>query len=239
MNTTVLTVAATVCRLVGALGEDYRAAFGRWLVGYINRTGLAQIPSSDIFDPAESEKTVQQVRAALDEPYAGGGRGGWKSALALIYEKRKQAVPLLALPEQLAITLLMGIPGRYTPVTVFTAQQRISDIKQQYHETGQPDFLYRIAHAEAVRQLTEADAKPGYLGAGCLKALFDARRNPDKQLGERMREKAVLMYMQQIPEYRKFLGRDQNDNYVLPAGDSYETFAANMLRNAYGEFPGV
>jgi hypothetical protein len=228
-----------LCQLIGWFGDSARAAFGRWLVAYINRTGIAQIPSSDIFDPAETQKTVQQVTAALDEPYAGGGRGGWKAALALIYDKRKQATPLLALPEQLAVTLLMGMPGKYTPETVITAQRRIADIKQQYTEAGRPDFLYRMAQAEAVRQLVAADSKPGYLGAGCLNKLFETRRDPDRELGERIREKAVLMYMQQVPEYRKFLGQDADGDATLPAGDTYETFAKNMLRNAYGEFPGV
>lgn len=234
-----MAVVTLVCSFVAALNDKTRAAFGRWLVKFINQSGYASIPSSDVFDPAGTQETVQKVHAALDTLDSDGRRGGWRAAQAIIDAQRKQAEPLLALPETVAVTILMGMPGKFTPVTSFAAQQRISDIKEQYAAAGQPDFLYRTALAEAVRQLQEADAKTGYLGSGCLKKLFELRCNTAHELGEKAREKAVLLFMQQTPEYRKFLGRDENDYFVLPAGTTYETFAASMLKNAYGSFPRV
>lgn len=235
----VLAILAFICSVVASFGDETRAAFGRWLVNIINSAGYAKIPSSDIFDPAAANQTAHEIRTALDAINADGKRGGWSPALELLTEKRKQAEPLLALPETVSVTILMGMPGKWTPITSFAAQQRISDIKEQYHTAGQPDFLYRTALIEAVRQLKDADTKSGYLGSGCLQKVFELRSNPDNELGEKVREKAVLMYMQQVPEYRKFLGRDKNDYFTLPEGNTYEKFAASMLKNAYGKFPGL
>lgn len=232
-----MSLLALVCGFVSLLGDNFRAAFGKRLVAHINYGGYAKIPSSDIFDPAHDKETELQIQSALDALGPSGARGGWEAALEILDAKRRQAEPFLALPDSVSVTILMGMSGNFTPVTSFTAMQRVSAIKEQYYATGRPDFLYQTVHAEVVRRLKESDSQSGYLGAGCLQKLFEARREPGRELGEAAREKAVLMYLEQVPEYRKFLGRDKNDYYTLPTGNSFESFAASMLKNAYGEFP--
>lgn len=226
-----------VCKLIGLMGDRCRAALGACLVRTINKHKIAYIPSSAIFDPKNASNDILEIRAALDKPTEGGGRGGWKAANELISQKRKQAEPLLSLPIELATTILMGMDGPFAPVTKIDAENKINEIAIIYHKTSKPSYVYEMAHVEAVKLLKEADSQAGYLGTGCLKKLFEARSNPNLDLGENIREEAVLLFLQHHDEYGKFLGRDEKGRLRLPEGTSYEAFATSMLRNAYGEIP--
>ena len=226
-----------LCRLSASLGDRWRATFGAWIIRTVNYIKIANIPSSDIFNPDQQRKTVDEVRAALDKPTANRERGGWQAAADLISVKREQAVPLLTLPREIAITILMGMEGQYSPKTSTAADDKIEEILEIYQQSGRPRYLYELAHAEAVKLLKEADKQSGYLGAGCLGKLFATRINTDKELGERIREQAVLLYLQHNDELKKFLKRDEKGNYSLPTGNTFEDFATSMLCNAYGDIP--
>lgn len=226
-----------VCALVALFGDPVRIKFARTLVDLINATGKAKIPTSEIFDPANAQAAASKVQAALDAIGEDGRRGGWAAAHVVIEEARKGAAPLLALPDVVAVTLLLGMRGEFTPLSSFAAQQRLSDIKQQYYDTAKPNFIFQQALKEAVSRLKTADNDAGYLGRGCLKKIFELRLDNPDGLTTRAREKAVLLYLQQTPEYRKFLGRDKDENFVLPKGTDYESFAQSMLVNAYGPVP--
>lgn len=225
-----------ICKIANRCGDRATEKCGRWIVRIVNYLNIAQIPSSHIFDPALNSATVLEVRSAMDQPTV-NGRGGWQAAARVISEKRRQAEPLLSLPRELAITILMGMEGFFTPKTIYEASAKIDEISTLYHQTGRPSYLFEIAHAEAVKLLKAADAQTGYLGAGCLSKLFATRSNTDLQLGERIREQAVLLYLQHSEEYSKFLGHDAKGNKILPSGNNFEQFAMSMLRNAYGEIP--
>ena len=226
-----------VCALIGMFGDPTRIKFAQTLVDMINASGKAKIPTSEIFDPENAQAPTNKVQVALDSLGDDGRRGGWEAAQQVIEEARKEAEPFLALPDPVAITILLGMRGEFATLSSFAAQQRLSDIKQQYYETGKPNFIFQKALKEAVSRLVAADNDAGYLGRGCLKKIFELRCNNPDGLTTRAREKAVLLYFQQTPEYRKFLGRDEDENFVLPQGTDYESFAKNMLVNAYGPVP--
>ena len=232
-----LAVLGIVCGVVALFGDNVRISFARMLVPFLNANANANIPDSSVFDPAKEQETAALIQSAMDSKDSSGRRGGWEAANRIIAEQRKQGEIFLTLPEPLAITILLGMPGKFAPLTSFEAQQRLSAIKRQYHEAGAPDFIFQRALAEAVKKLKESDDQPGYLGRGCLAKIFEMRQHDSAGLAIRAREQAVLLYLQQQPEYRKFLGRDADDNYLLPDGESYESFATNMLINAYGPIP--
>lgn len=221
--------------MVGQCGDKTRRVFGSWLIKIINWTKLAHIPSSNVFNPQITLETVGEIKAALDMRSPTGELGGWKAATEVINRKRKEALPLLSLPEDIVITLLMGMEGEYAPSTYIAAKTKIKEIADIYYQTAKPDYLYNQVHSEVVRLLKSADEKAGQFGRGCLKKLFATRANARLELGEKVREQAVLMYMSNIEELKKFLGRDDQGNFELPTGNTYESFAASMLQNAYGD----
>jgi len=235
MKSILLCLTGLICRLVGLFGDRARAAFGSWLVKFINGRKIATIPSSAIFDPATQLKTLQDIKTAFDALTPDGKRGGWDAVQELILNQRKQAEPLLSLPRELIVTIMMGMAGDFTPRSSAAATAKIEEITKQYHMSGEPDFLYKQVIAETVKLLIAADTQKG-VGTGCLKKLFEARMNPDREFGEKVREQAVLMAMQYNPELQKFLGKTEQGHYTLPVGNTYESFAASMLFNAYGDF---
>lgn len=226
-----------VCCIAAMFGDTLRIKFARMLVDYLNTTAQAQIPNSEVFNPENEKVTAGLVQMAMDAVDLAGRRGGWKAGQKVVAAARTRAKPFLVLPDPIAITILLGMRGDYTPLTSFAAYKLLNDIKQQYHDTGKPNFLFQTAHKEAVEKLKAADNQPGYLGSGCLKKIFELRKENPNGLTTRAREKAVLLYFQQSPEYRKFLGRDKDENFVLPIGTDYESFARSMLVNAYGPVP--
>jgi hypothetical protein len=207
-----------------------QALLGRVLVWLLVRLKLAAIPASDTLFADNTATIVAAVRTALDA-------GGWRAAQAVIDAARKPGEALFALPEWVATTLLLGLPGSLTPPTPEIARRRLADLKRQYAEAGEPSFLFTHVHAELVRQLQAADTAGNRFSAGILQKMFEVRKDPTPPLGWRARELAVLTAFKQYPEYLKFLGVDKNGSVTLPRGTSYEAFASAMLANAYGPYP--
>jgi hypothetical protein len=67
--------------------------------------------------------------------------------------------------------------------------------------------------------------------------MFEVRKDSTPPLGWRAREAAVLLFFSNHSEYKKFLSKDENNDWVLPRGTSYDEFASSMLANAYGPYP--
>lgn len=231
-----LRVLAGLLSLITTLLPDgYRAAFGRFLVGIIQRWKFAELPTSDELTADKTEEVARNIQVAMDAIGEDGQRGGWKAGHAVLEAARKPGEALDMLPEGLMITVLMGLPGIKTPQTSFLAMQLLHKLKQQYYETGQPNYLFAQVVEFAEKKLIEADNAGNWLSDGILKSMFAARVDPS--LGHRAREAAVLMFFQQNDEYKKFLRQDADGSFSLPAGKTYEEFAAAMLANAYGPYP--
>lgn len=227
-------VLSSIC---GRLPDGLRASFGRlivWAAGYLK---LANIPSSNEITKDSTQEIADKIRAALDGIGQDGKRGGWRAAKAVLDAARKPGEMLVTLPEDLMITVFMGLPGTATPQTASLARQLLNALKQKYYETGRPDYLFSQAVAAAANELRVADSRGGCIGSGALKAIFDARLDPSPPLGSRARELVVLTVFQRTEEYKKFLTVDDDGSVSLPRGDSYEEFAASMLTNAYGVYP--
>lgn len=220
--------------IIGIFGDNARKRFGRWLVNIIIRYKLADIPTSAVFSPEAELQTIEEMRAAFDQSLPNGQRGGWQAAQSLINKKREQATSLFASPKDLVLTILMGMPGEYTPKTYAAAKALYDDLLEQYNKSGEPGFLYGEVHATVVKLLIEADAKAG-VSKGCLQKLFETRINTNREIGERLREQIVLKAMSSNQELTKFMGRDSSGDITLPSGKTYEEFATSMLINAYGK----
>lgn len=218
------------------LGDSFRARYGRFLVWLVQKYAGVAIPNSEIFSAKAAAETVRAVQIAMDAENSAGVLGGWRAGQQIIDTKRKAGAALFTLPENLAVTFLMGLPGKFTPVFSQPAQKLFRELKEQYTASGAQDYLYTQAHQAAVQRLIEADKANSYVGAGVLKKMFATRKTGEFELGMHAREKAVLVYFQNTAELRKFLFRDDRGNTHLPRGTSYEEFAASMLSNAYGNY---
>lgn len=228
------TILSFVC---GRLPDGLRASFGRLIVWAAARFKLAEIPSSNEITKDNTQEVADKLRAAMDAVGPDGKRGGWRAGKAVLDEARKPGEMLTTLPEDLMITVFMGLSGTTTPQTSFLAKQLLHSLKQKYYETGHADYLFSQAVDAATKELRAADSWGGCIGSGTLKAIFDARRDPKPPLGSRARELVVLTVFQQTEDYKKFLTVDEDGSLSLPRGDSYEEFAASMLTNAYGVYP--
>lgn len=219
------------------LPDGPRAAFGRLIVWAAGRYKLANIPTSNEITKDNTQEVADKIRAALDGIGQGGKRGGWRAAKAVLDEARKPGEMLTTLPEDLMITVFMGLSGTTTPHTSFLAKQLLHSLKQKYYETGHADYLFSQAVDAVAKELRAADSWGGCIGSGTLQAIFEARLEPSPPLGSRARELVVLTVFQQTEDYKKFLTVDDDGSVSLPRGDSYEEFAASMLTNAYGVYP--
>jgi poly-gamma-glutamate capsule biosynthesis protein CapA/YwtB (metallophosphatase superfamily) len=127
-----------------------QALLARLFVWCIVRFKLAVVPSSDELFADTTAQTAEAVKRALD-------KGGWKAAQSVIDAARAPGKALFDLQEWVAVLLLMGLPGSQTPQTPEAARRLRQELKRQYDEAGDPNFLFTQVHAEAVRQLKTAD----------------------------------------------------------------------------------
>lgn len=209
-----------------------RVWMGRVLVWAVKRFKLAELPTIADLTADNTAAVAQTIQAYMDLGDAAGKRGGWQAGKRALDAARRPGEVLFTTPNWLLVTLVMGLPG--APATGREVQALLDRLKQQYLETGKPDYLFNQAVAEATRQLREIDSGDAWF-AGILQKMFEARKDPS--LGWRARELAVLTAFKQKPEYVKFLTVDEDGSLSLPRGDSYEEFAASMLTNAYGVYP--
>lgn len=223
--------------LTSLLPDTKRAAAGRLLVQLIRQWKLADIPTSDELVADKTEEVARKIQVAMDAVGDDGQRGGWKAGYAVLQEARAPGEALTLFPEGLMVTVIMGLPGIKTPHSSFLATQLLHALKQQYHETGQPDYLFAKVIEFATKKLRDSDNTGNWLSSGILKKMFEVRKDSSLSLGRHAREVAVLAFFQQNEEYKKFLEVAEDGKLSLPAGDDYESFAAGMLANAYGPYP--
>lgn len=214
------------------LSDWLRVWTGRLLVRLVQLLKLAKLPTMAELTADNTADVAQVIQAYMNLGDFEGNRGGWRAGKRALDAARKPGEILFTTPDWLLVTLVMGLPG--APGKVSDAQALLDRLKQQYLETGKPDYLFTQAVAEATRQLREFDASNAWF-AGILQKMFDARKDPS--LGWRARELAVLTAFKQNPAYVKFLTVAEDGSLSLPRGDSYEEFAASMLTNAYGIYP--
>jgi hypothetical protein len=217
---------------VNRLPDWLRVWLGRGLVRLVKLFKLAELPTVAELTADNADEVAQAIQAYMDLGDFEGKRGGWRAGKRALDAARKPGEILFTTPNWLLITLVMGLPG--APAAASDVQSLIDRLRQQYLETGKPDYLFNHAVAEATRQLREIDSGDAWF-AGILQKMFDARKDPS--LGWRARELAVLTAFKQKPEYVKFLTVSADGSLSLPRGDSYEEFAASMLTNAYGVYP--
>lgn len=215
-------------------GDTVLARYGKLLVWAAQKYLHTSVPNSAVFSDTAAAETVNQVQRAMDEEKPDGTLGGWNAGLAVIHAKRQAGAPLFALPEPLAVALLMGLPGDFTPASRPAARNLLARLKVQYFESGHNGYLYMQAHQAAVKKLMDADKAETYVGSGILKKMFETRKTESFELGSNARERAVLTYFQNTPELVKFLRKDARGHTQLPTGTNYAEFAEDMLRNAYG-----
>lgn len=214
------------------LPDWMRVWIGRVLVWAVKLFKLAELPTIAELTTDTTAEVAKTIQAYMDVVDAAGKRAGWHAGQRVLAAARKPGEVLFTAPNWLLVTLVMGLPG--APASASETKALLDRLKQQYLETGKPDYLFNQAVAEATRQLREIDSGDAWF-AGILQKMFEARKDPS--LGWRARELAVLTAFKQKPEYVKFLTADEDGSLSLPRGDSYEEFAASMLTNAYGVYP--
>jgi hypothetical protein len=217
---------------VNKLPDGMRALLGRLFVRVVKLFKLAELPTITELTTDTTAEVAKTIQAYMDTLDAEGNRSGWRAGKKALDAARKPGEILFTTPNWLLVTLVMGLPG--APATASEVHALLNRLKQQYLETGKPDYLFNQAVAEATRQLREIDTGDAWF-AGILQKMFEARHDPS--LGWRARELAVLTAFKQRPEYVKFLTVDDDGSLHLPLGKSYEEFAASMLTNAYGVYP--
>jgi hypothetical protein len=226
-----------VATKMSPLLDGLRAVLGRLLLWALRYFKQAAIPSSDVLLADNTAVIAATIQAAMDATDANGRRQGWRAGKEALDAAREQGKLLFEYPEWLLITVLLGLPGEKTPRTSAAAQAVINSLKQQYRESGRPDYLFSQVVQTATQQLQTTDEAGNWLTAGVLKKMFEARSVSSPPLGWRTREAAVLMVFRQNPTYHKFLSVEKDGSLSLPRGKSYEEFAAAMLANAYGPYP--
>jgi hypothetical protein len=209
----------------GMFGNQARAQTGQLMNDAASFFGGVNVPTADKLAPGAEQQTVQQIQNAMNQTGEKGQRGGWAAGQKIIDEQRSQADTLLKMPRTLAITSLMGLRGEGAPKTEAEATTLLDSIAQRHATASQPGFLRQRAHEQA-RATLRAQDKDGWLPA-MLK-----NRGPDGDGMNWMREGGVHSKLN-TPEHKMFL----NPDGTLPAGTTEDEFIANMLRNAYGEYP--
>lgn len=234
-NTALLIVLLNwLCAIVGHFGDAQRARLGQWLVNYLRSRG-DKIPTADELVNPDDAEMAEKIQRALDAPGPDGKPGGWNAAMAVVEERRREAWKLLGLPNQLAVTILMGLGGKAVPTSAPAAAKLLFDLMQQYYASAHREYLFNEILAETARRLRAADNDASFIGPGILRAMFNARAVKDKPVGWRAREAMVLLFLKRNAEYRKFLTKNSRNELSLPDGVTFEEFAANMLMNAYGQ----
>lgn len=220
--------------ITGALPDSLRASVGRFLVRVLVNRGTV-VPTSEELAADKSVEVANQIRAAMDAVDANGNRAGWRAGKAVLDSARQPGVILFSVPAPLLVTVFMGLTGTKTPATSAAAAELLDRLKDVYTQTGHPDFLFDQCVRTATEQLKNADEHGHWMSNGILKKMFEARLDPS--LGYRAREAIVLAFFEKNDEYKKFLRQNDDGSFALPNGVSYETFAQNMLANAYGPYP--
>lgn len=215
------------------LPDPWRVWLGRILVRAVKLFKLAELPPIETLTTDQTEAITARIQAAMDVVDAAGRRAGWRAGKRVLDTAREPGKVLFTTPDWWLVTLVMGLPG--APATASETTALLNKLRQQYVETGRPDYLFNETVAYVVRQLHAVDKTDQWFSNGILQAMFDARKDP--ALGWRARELAVLTAFKQKPEYVKFLTVGDDGSLSLPRGDSYEEFAASMLTNAYGIYP--
>lgn len=217
------------------LPDWFRVWLGRLLVWAVRAFKLAELPAAEAFTADNTAEIAATIQAYMDTVGTDGKRGGWRAGKKVLDAARKPGEALFTTPEWLLVTLVMGLPG--TPTTAAETTALLDKLKQQYRDTGRPDYLFEQVVAYVTQQLEAVDQSGHWLSDGILQKLFEVRKDPTPPLGWRARELAVLTAFKQSPEYVKFLSVDDDGSLSLPRGKSYEEFAAAMLANAYGPYP--
>lgn len=217
------------------LPDWFRVCLGRLLVWAIRLFKLAELPAAEAFTADNTAEIAATIQAYMDASGKDGKRGGWRAGKTVLEAARKPGEALFTTPEWLLVTLVMGLPG--TPNNAADTKAMLDRLKQQYRDTGRPDYLFEKVVEFVTQKLKEVDQSDSWFSAGILQKMFDVRKDPTPPIGWRARELAVLQAFKQSPEYVKFLSVDDDGSLSLPRGKSYEEFAAAMLANAYGPYP--
>ena len=220
---------------MNTLPDWFRVWLGCLLVWSVKRFKLAELPSAEAFTADNAAEIAATIQAYMDAVDAEGKRGGWRAGRRALDAARKPGEALFTTSEWLLVTLVMGLSG--TPKTAAATKALLDGLKQQYLDTGRPDYLFEQVVAFVTQQLKEVDQSDNWFSAGILQKMFEVRQDPTPPIGWRARELAVLTAFKQSPEYVKFLSVDDDGSFSLPRGKSYEEFAAAMLANAYGPYP--
>lgn len=244
---------------MGMFGEGTQRNMGQLLQGLGGAVGLIpkELQNADALMPGspQSKEFEAQVKKVFETE-------GPEAAQRLIDSRVAQFDQLQAFRQsqpELANALTMGMAGEHAPKTraeAGTFWDRIG--KEVVDPARSPTFLRDRAQATAVERLRAMDAEDHGFGPGALQAMFDARARAqapsqgqdaqtpwqrawqtasnavNDQIDPR-REAMILQYMQNDPQYAKYLTRDANGNLSLPAGATFEDFAASMMRNAHPE----
>lgn len=209
----------------GVFGNQARAQTGQLMNDAASFFGGVNVPTADKLAPGAEQQTVQQIQNAMNQTDEKGQRGGWAAGQKIIDDQRAQADTLLKMPRTMAITSLMGLRGEGVPKTEDEATTLLDSIAQRHQAAGQPDFLRQRAHEQA-RATLRAQDKDGWLAAML-------KNRGTSGPGINFAREAAVHSKLNTPEHKMFL----NPDGTLPAGTTEDEFIANMLRNAYGEYP--
>jgi hypothetical protein len=220
---------------MGLFGDDARRMVGQ---GAMNVAGFFghEIPTADevrgALDPNGSGETIKQVQDAMNAKGENGQVGGWAAGQAAIDKHRAGLGQLMGMGRDMGTTALMGLQGESAPRTAEEAGQMYDQLAAKHQEISDPAYLRNQAQQAAIKTLQAKDKE----NHGVLSDMFKARQQGGTW-ANKYRESQILATMQKDPALQQYLKKGPNGELMLPGGNSFEDLSANMLHNAYGEYP--
>lgn len=220
---------------MGMFGDDARRMVGQGAVNVASFFGH-EIPTADkvrgALDPNGGGETIKQVQDAMNAKGENGQVGGWAAGQAAIDKHKAGLGQLMGMGRDMGTTALMGLQGEGAPQTAEEAGKMYDQLAAKHQEISDPAYLRNQAQQSAIKTLQEKDKEHN----GVLSAMFKARQQGGTW-ANKYRENQILATMQKDPALQQYLKKGPNGELMLPGGNSFEDLSANMLHNAYGEFP--
>jgi hypothetical protein len=216
---------------MGLFGDDARRMVGQ---GAMNVAGFfgQDVPTAQSVTGALNGGGGSAVQSLMDAKNEQGQAGGWAAGQAEIDKYKGQLGTLTGMGRDVGTTMLMGLPGEGAPQTAEAAGQMYDQLAAKHQEISDPAYLRNQAQQAAIKTLQEKDKEH----SGVLSAMFKARQQGGTW-ANKYRENQILATMQKDPALQQYLKKGPNGELMLPGGNSFEDLSANMLHNAYGEFP--